>query len=63
MSKSITSRFGYETGWFRSGFPPQTAPNTGFFFCPEFKFTAGTVGATDVNTWIMIVTYTIETKG
>jgi len=63
ISKGISSKFGYETGWFRSGFPPTTAPNTGFFFCPEFKFTVATNGTSDANTWLLMVTYTVETKG
>lgn len=38
VSKSISSKFGPNEGWLRSGFAPATAPNTGFFFCPSFKW-------------------------
>ena len=30
------------------GAPPAVAPNTGFYFCPEFKLAITTIGATDL---------------
>jgi len=63
VSKAITSRFGPNEGWLRSGPAPATAPNTGFYFCPAFKFTYNSAGATDSSAFQMEITYVIETRG
>jgi len=49
--------------WLTAGVAPATAPNTGKFFCPEFKISMHCNDADDANTFVLIVTYVIESRG
>ena len=65
VSKSISSKYGPAEGWLKAGptTPPTVAPNTGFFFCPEFKLTYNSNGPTDTSYFSYEVTMIVETRG